>query len=325
MDATYEELEKEYDFLFLEYVQPDYDQLNSDLVDIFIEPLEENKVKAGFFMVTLFRFTKQVLKTLFQFVSKSLNRFIYWITGFDRDKTKKVKLANGKTVKINFEDDITTINRDIDQMTSSMQRATRAQKRRDIKGMERERDNMKEVISKKDVAKTLTFAAASILSYSILKSYRKMKKDINTMVMGIDESTLRSAGKELEQRQNGQHLANLDKEISGLYAEYVKKSTRKIDRFFRKLHLEQRALRKSARGAVSMASHPESNSYPYFKEVQRKIFEKEETEKRRKQREQTMQDISDDIMKGFDDSKKAAKDTVNKVKKGIDHVRSKIK
>ena len=57
MDATYEELEKEYDFLFLEYVQPDYDQLNSDLVDIFIEPLEENRVKAGFFMVTLFRFT----------------------------------------------------------------------------------------------------------------------------------------------------------------------------------------------------------------------------------------------------------------------------
>ena len=206
-----------------------------------------------------------------------------------------------------------------------MQRATRAQKRRDLKGMERERDNMKEVMSKKDVAKTLTFAAASILSYSILKSYRKMKKDINSMVMGIDESTLRLAGKELEQRQNGQQLANLDKEISGLYAEYVKKSTSKIDRFFRKLHLEQRALRKSARGAVSMATHPESNSYPYFKEVQRKVFEKEETEKRRKQREQTMQDISDDIMKGFDDSKKAAKDTANKVKKGIDYVRSKIK
>ena len=39
MDATYEELEKEDDFLFLEYDQTDDEQLNSDLVGIFLEQL----------------------------------------------------------------------------------------------------------------------------------------------------------------------------------------------------------------------------------------------------------------------------------------------
>lgn len=280
-----EVLLRDYDLAYMEWynehVQPDHDTLKHELMDIILDTvhIEESTVSKVVSFTTVkmvYRFAKEVLKSLLKFIRKSLNRFVYWLTGYDKDAHQTITTADGRKVRINFEKDITSIDKDLNDMTASMNRAMSAEKRFDINGMRREKEFMKTKISKKGIAKAVTVSTGLLCLHKIIKTLEKIDGAVNSMVANMGEEEIRKASKNTITEEDGKVISELDKEISSTYASFIERETGAVERIFKKLHITEFLVNWKGKEFEKAAVNPNESKQRYYDKLKKMEKRREE-------------------------------------------------